>query len=300
VRLPEVYAQMKAEAGKVIVGQDEVFEQVVVAFLAGGHVLLEGVPGVAKTLIAKTLARLIDAGFGRIQFTADLMPSDVVGTQVFDINAGQVLPEARGRSSPHRAGRRDQPRAGQDAIRAAGGDGRAPGDHRGHALPARRSRSWCWRHRIRSSTKAPTRCPKRSLDRFLFKVVVDYPPEAVEREIVRRYHTGFDAHHLDRSRPAAGGGRRGPARTAHRGNPQRHRRRRHPRLHHADRRGDAAQPGPDAGGQPARQHRLAAHGQDLRRAARPRLRHARRCEADAPCPSTATASSCAQRRRSKG
>jgi MoxR-like ATPase len=62
---------------------------VVVAFLAGGHVLLEGVPGVAKTLIAKTLARLIDADFGRIQFTADLMPSDVVGTQVFDLNRSE-------------------------------------------------------------------------------------------------------------------------------------------------------------------------------------------------------------------
>ena len=77
--LAELYEQVKVEAAKVIVGQEEVFEQVLVAFLSGGHVLLEGVPGVAKTLIAKTLARLIDAGFGRIQFTADLMPSDVIG-----------------------------------------------------------------------------------------------------------------------------------------------------------------------------------------------------------------------------
>lgn len=68
--------------------------QVVIAFLAGGHVLLEGAPGVAKTLIAKTLARLIDVGFARIQFTADLMPSDVVGTQVFDL-ARQVLSAQR-------------------------------------------------------------------------------------------------------------------------------------------------------------------------------------------------------------
>ncbi|MBW7886131.1 MAG: AAA family ATPase, partial [Caldilineaceae bacterium] len=86
--LAERYARLKSEVAKVIVGQDEVFEQIVIAFLTGGHVLLEGVPGVAKTLIAKTLARLIEVGYGRIQFTADLMPSDVVGTQVFDLNRG--------------------------------------------------------------------------------------------------------------------------------------------------------------------------------------------------------------------
>ncbi|OPZ74429.1 MAG: ATPase family associated with various cellular activities (AAA) [Actinobacteria bacterium ADurb.Bin444] len=79
---------MQQEVAKVIVGQEAVFEQIVIAFFAGGHVLLEGVPGTAKTLMAKTLARLIQTDFNRIQFTADLMPSDVVGTQVFNLNQG--------------------------------------------------------------------------------------------------------------------------------------------------------------------------------------------------------------------
>src|SRR5512138_530192 len=79
-----LYAALKEQARKVIVGQEDVIEQLVVALLTGGHVLLEGVPGTAKTLMAKTLAHLVRADFTRIQFTPDLMPSDVIGTVVFE------------------------------------------------------------------------------------------------------------------------------------------------------------------------------------------------------------------------
>ena len=77
------------EIKRVIVGQDAMLERLLVALLAGGHVLLEGVPGTAKTLMAKTLARLVGAEFARVQFTPDLMPSDVLGTSVFDLSSGQ-------------------------------------------------------------------------------------------------------------------------------------------------------------------------------------------------------------------
>src|SRR5213595_3642147 len=73
------------ELRKVIVGQDEVIEQILVAVLAEGHALLEGVPGTAKTLTVKTLSRIIGANFSRIQFTPDLMPSDITGTNVFNM-----------------------------------------------------------------------------------------------------------------------------------------------------------------------------------------------------------------------
>ena len=198
MKLPEVYAQMKAEAGKVIVGQEEVFEQVVIAFLAGGHVLLEGVPGVAKTLIAKTLARLVDAGFGRIQFTADLMPSDVIGTQVFEINQGRfylkkgpiftsiVLADEINRA----------PAKTQSALLEAMEE---------HQVTIEGTRYPLDDPFMVLATQNPIEyegtypLPEAQLDRFLFKVLVDYPPAAVEQEIVRRYHTGFDAHHLDRA-----------------------------------------------------------------------------------------------------
>ncbi len=81
----QVADHIRREAGKVLVGQEEPFTHMLVALFSGGHVLLEGVPGTAKTLMAKTMALLIQADFKRIQFTPDLMPSDVVGTNIYDL-----------------------------------------------------------------------------------------------------------------------------------------------------------------------------------------------------------------------
>ena len=82
--LTEKLAALKKEIAKVIIGQDETVEHLLITFLAGGHALLEGVPGLAKTLMIKTLARAIDLKFRRIQFTPDLMPSDIIGTEILE------------------------------------------------------------------------------------------------------------------------------------------------------------------------------------------------------------------------
>ena len=88
-RFQQVFKRLEAEVRKVIVGHDDVIRQVLIAFFAGGHVLLEGVPGLGKTLLVKSLSHVLGVSFKRIQFTPDLMPSDIVGTE--------VLTEANGR-----------------------------------------------------------------------------------------------------------------------------------------------------------------------------------------------------------
>src|SRR5262245_48972576 len=79
-----LYQAARREIAKVIVGQDEVIDGLLVCLFAGGHVLIEGVPGTAKTLLVRVLARLFDCAFKRIQFTPDLMPADIIGTNIFD------------------------------------------------------------------------------------------------------------------------------------------------------------------------------------------------------------------------
>ena len=114
-------AQRVREAlGRVIVGQNEAIDLVLVTLLAGGHALIEGVPGVGKTLLVKALASAVAGEFQRIQFTPDLMPADITGTTVFDLKR-QEFRLVRGR--------RNQSRPGENTIGPAGSHARAPGDH---------------------------------------------------------------------------------------------------------------------------------------------------------------------------
>ena len=87
-KLQSKFTTLKAEVGKVLVGQDDMLHRLVLGLLAGGHILLEGVPGLAKTLAIRTLADAVDGAFSRIQFTPDMLPGDVVGTQIFNPREG--------------------------------------------------------------------------------------------------------------------------------------------------------------------------------------------------------------------
>src|SRR6476619_3704506 len=88
-RIKEVLAEARTETGKVIIGQQEVIEKALVAIFTGNHALIEGVPGVAKTLLVRTLAQVLGTDFARIQFTPDLMPTDITGTNVFNLQRNE-------------------------------------------------------------------------------------------------------------------------------------------------------------------------------------------------------------------
>ena len=187
-----------------VVGQEAVIELMLVALLARGHALLVGVPGLAKTLLVASLAEVLDLSFGRVQFTPDLLPADITGTDVLQEDA-----DAHGPSAPRRslhagadlpqpgAGRRDQPHSAEDAGRAAAGDAGATRDGRQPDARPARIRSRSSRRAIPSSRRGRTRLPEAQLDRFLLEVHIDYPNAEEEREIARRT-TGVQVAHVPR------------------------------------------------------------------------------------------------------
>ena len=138
-RSPASRQKILAELRKVIVGQDEVVDEVLMALFCGGHCLITGVPGLAKTLLVKTLSQILDLSFKRIQFTPDLMPADITGTEILDEDHG--IARAAVREGPdlraHHPRRRDQPHAAEDAGRAARGDAGVPRHRRRADLRAR-------------------------------------------------------------------------------------------------------------------------------------------------------------------
>lgn len=194
----QLVSNLLSEARKTLVGQEEPLTLLITALLCGGHVLIEGPPGTAKTLMAKTLAQMIQADFRRIQFTPDLMPSDVVGTQVYDLSNGQF-----------------RLRKGPIFTQILLGDeiNRAPAKTQSALLEAMEERQVTIEGQRLSlpepffviATQNPIEyegtypLPEAQLDRFLFKVVIDYASREVETEVLRRYHLGFDAHQLTAS-----------------------------------------------------------------------------------------------------
>jgi MoxR-like ATPase len=195
MNLQLLYQRLRKEADKVIVGLEEPFELLAVALLTGGHVLLEGVPGTAKTLMAKTLANLVQARFGRIQFTPDLMPSDILGTSVFDVatsrfylKKGPIFTQILLADEINRA-----PAKTQAALLETMEERQVTLEGERHAMEPP-FMVIATQNPIEYEGTYPL--PEAQLDRFLFKVLVPYVPLEAEIEVLRRYHQGFDAHDL--------------------------------------------------------------------------------------------------------
>jgi MoxR-like ATPase len=162
--LSSTFAAIQSEVGRVVVGQAALIEQVVVALLARGHVLIEGVPGVGKTLLVRALAGVLGAQFKRIQFTPDLMPTDVTGGNVFDGRKGEFS---------------FVPGPVFTQLLLADEINRAPAKTQ---------------NPVESQGTYPL--PEAQLDRFLLKLLVSHPERAVERNIVKNFVNGFDAARL--------------------------------------------------------------------------------------------------------
>jgi MoxR-like ATPase len=173
------------EVKKVIVGQDRLIERMMVAVLARGHCLLEGVPGVAKTLAVETLARVVGGSFARIQFTPDLVPADVVGTRIyrtsserFDIEWGPVFVNFLLADEINRA-----PAKVQSALLEVMAEQHVSIGGETHKVPLP-FMVMATQNPIEQEGVYPL--PEAQRDRFLFKIVVGYPTDVEEREIVYR------------------------------------------------------------------------------------------------------------------
>jgi len=189
-------AHIKNELHKVIVGQDDPIEQVLIALLAEGHALIEGVPGTAKTLTVKTLARIINATFSRIQFTPDLMPSDITGTNVFNVatsafnlRRGPIFTDILLADEINRT-----PPKTQAALLEAMEERQVTIDGDAHLLPQIFT-VLATENPIEYEGTYPL--PEAQLDRFLLKILLDYPAEQDEREVLARWDAGFNSKRLD-------------------------------------------------------------------------------------------------------
>lgn len=195
-KLQNKTAEIKQEIQKVIVGQDKIIDQLLVALLVKGHILLEGVPGVAKTLIAKLLSQTISTDFSRIQFTPDLMPSDILGTSIFNIKAsefefkrGPIFSNLILIDEINRA-----PAKTQAALFEVMEENQVTMD----GITYKMKQPF-----LTIATQNPIeqegtyRLPEAQLDRFLFKIIIDYPNLEEEISILKREHIREELSKLD-------------------------------------------------------------------------------------------------------
>ena len=190
-KVRRLYEEIAAEVGKLYVGQDELVLGTLTALFAGGHVLIESVPGLGKTLFVRTLGRILGCDFGRIQFTADLMPSDITGAPVFDMqtsefrfHAGPVFTQLLLADEINRS-----PAKTHAALLEIMQEYRVTIDGTSHRVP---------RPFLVLATQNPLESegtynlPEAQLDRFMFKLKVDYPSDAQEAEILKLHSKQID------------------------------------------------------------------------------------------------------------
>ncbi|MDJ0801059.1 MAG: MoxR family ATPase [Calothrix sp. MO_167.B12] len=184
---------------QVIVGQSHLIHQLLIALLAGGHIILEGVPGTGKTLLVKVLAQSIKAEFRRIQLTPDVLPADITGTNIFDLNTrnftlkkGPVFTEVLLADEINRT-----PPKTQAALLEAMEEMQVTLDGESLPLP---DLFWVIATQNPLEFEGTYPLPEAQLDRFLFKLVVDYPDEAAEKQMLLNRQGGFAARRLDIAR----------------------------------------------------------------------------------------------------
>ena len=191
IAAPEFFARFREQLAKTIVGHEEAIRLCAIALVAQGHVLLEGVPGTGKTLLAKTIARALALEYARVQFTPDLMPADILGTSVYDLatrtfalRRGPIFTNVLLADEINRA-----PAKVQSALLEAMEERGVTLEGQQLALPA---------PFIVLATQNPVEyegtypLPEAQQDRFLFKVRLDYPSPADEMEVLRRWESGIE------------------------------------------------------------------------------------------------------------
>jgi MoxR-like ATPase len=196
VATSKLIAHARVELGRVISGQSQAIEEVLIAVLCQGHALLEGVPGIAKTLMVKTLGRMLGLGFQRVQATPDLMPADILGTTIlrpgtdhFTFHAGPVFTDLLLVDEINR-----MPPRTQAALLECMEERQVTLDGTRRPLPA-----WFTVFATQNPVdfEGTYPLPEAQLDRFLMKIRVAYPSESEELQILRRHHSGSGAGLLD-------------------------------------------------------------------------------------------------------
>jgi MoxR-like ATPase len=193
------FLRLAQALNQIIVGQEDLVKQLLVALLSGGHVILEGVPGTGKTLLVKVIARLVQADFRRVQLTPDILPADILGTNIFDLNTrsfilkkGPVFTEILLADEINRT-----PPKTQSALLEAMQEQQVTLDGERMALP---DLFWVVATQNPLEFEGTYPLPEAQLDRFLFKLLVDYPDPTAEKQMLLNSQAGFRAQQVDLER----------------------------------------------------------------------------------------------------